>query len=225
MNEEKEGRRAEDVAKKYNINLKKLEEEQIKLSRQLVLKDSIDFSGVEKVGGFSNVFHKNKIISTVVVISSSLEIIEQKYFSDKVKFPYIPGFRAYRELPAMVSCFNSLEEKPQLVFILGHGTSHPRLGIASHFSLATGVPSIGISDSLAVGEVRGEDVVLNGKVVGKVLRVKSGARELYVSPGNMISIKTAYELAKKFVKLPHKLPEPLHIAHKYAKEIMSENIN
>ncbi len=220
---EKEGK-IEEIAKKYNINLKKIEEEQNKLARQLVLKDSADFSKIEKVGGFSNVFYQNKIISAVVVLDSNLEIMEQKYFSDKARFPYIPGFRAYRELPSMVSCFNSLDEKPELVFIAGHGISHPRLGIASHFSLVSGVPSIGVSDSLLTGEIRGEDIFIDKKIVGKVLSVKLGARPLYISPGNNISVKTAYEMAKRFVILPHKLPEPLHLAHKYAKEVAKESV-
>lgn len=220
---EKEGK-IEEIAKRYNINLKKLEDEQNKLARQLVLKDSIDFSKIEKIGGFSNVFYQNKIISAVVVLDSNLEIMEQKYFSDKVKFPYIPGFRAYRELPSMLDCFNSLDEKPEIVFIAGHGISHPRLGIASHFSLVSGVPSIGVSDSLLAGEIRGEDILIDKKVVGKVLSVKPGARPLYISPGNNISVKTAYEIAKKFIILPHKLPEPLHLAHKYAKEVAKESV-
>lgn len=221
--EEKEGR-IEETAKKYNLDLKKLEQEQEKLAKQVVLKDAVDFSKIEKIGGFSNVFYQNKIISAIVVLDSNLEPIEQKYFADKVRFPYIPGFRAYRELPSMLACFNSLDEKPELIFIPGHGISHPRLGIASHFSLVSGVPSIGISDSLLAGEVRGEDIIIDKKIAGKILSVKPGARQLYVSPGSGISVKTAYEIAKKFVRLPHKLPEPLHLAHRYAREIAKEAI-
>ena len=70
-----------------------------------------------------------------------------------------------------------------------------------------------------------EDILLNGKKVGKVLQEKPGSKPLYISPGNKISIETAYELAKKFIILPHKLPEPLHIAHKYSKEIRKELFN
>ena len=123
----------------------------------------------------------------------------------------------------MISAFNLLEEKPDIVFILGHGILHFRgLGIASHFSLAIGVPTIGVADSLLCGEVKDDDVILNGKVAGKILHMKEGANPLYVSAGNMISLKTSVELAKKFILLPHKLPEPLHLAHKYGKEVIKE---
>jgi len=212
----------DELAEKYNIDLKKLEQEQEKLAQQLEIKDSIDFSLTNRIGAMDNAFFQNKIISACIILSPEMEILEQDYFSDKLRFPYIAGFRAYRELPAMMEAFNKLEEKPDVVFIAGHGISHPRLGLASHFSLSAGVPTIGVANSLLAGEARGDDIILKGKKVGKILQTKTGAKPLYVSPGNLISIKTAHELAKKFIKLPHKLPEPLHIAHKYAKEIREE---
>jgi len=215
----------EELAKKYNIDLKKLEQEQEKLAKQLEIKDSINFSNMEKIGAIDNAFHENMIISACIVVSPEMELVEQEYFSDKMKFPYITGFRAYRELPAMIEVFNKLEEKPDVVFISGHGISHPRLGMASHFSLSVGIPTIGVASSLLAGEVKKEDILLNGKKVGKVLQEKPGSKPLYISPGNKISIETAYELAKKFIILPHKLPEPLHIAHKYSKEIRKELFN
>lgn len=212
----------EEVAKKYNLDLKKLEKEQEKLAKQLELKDSMDFFQADRIGAIDNAFSQNKIVSACIVLNRDMEILEQEYFSDKMRFPYLAGFRAYRELPSMIEAFNRLDEKPEVVFIPGHGIAHPRLGIASHFSISTRVPSIGIATSLLVGEAKGEDIVLNGKKVGKVLISKQGSNPLYISPGNLISIETAYELTKQFIKSPHKLPEPLHIAHKYSKEIRKE---
>jgi len=211
-----------EVIKKYNIDIEKLEKEQKALAKQIVVKDSIDFSKVEKIGGISNVFFQNKIISACVVLDNDFELISQKYFSEKASFPYIPGFRAYRELPAMVSCFNLLDEKPEVMFVSGHGIAHPRLGLASHFSIACNVPAIGIADSLIVGEVEGDNIVLNGKIVGKVIKTKEGSKPIYVSPGNLISLKSAVEIVKRFVKEPHKLPEPLHVSHRYGKDVVKE---
>jgi deoxyribonuclease V len=185
----------------------------------LKLKDEGDFSQILSVAGISNVFFKNQIISAIVVINSEGEEIEKKYYSEKVRFPYIPGFRAYRELPAMVKCFSELENKPEVVFI--SGSSLGRLGLASHFSLAAGVPTIGIDDELT-GEIEKEDIIINNNIVGRVLKTKEGSNPLYIYPGNLISIKSAAELAKKFVRNPHKLPEPLRLSHKYAKEVMRE---
>ncbi len=219
--EEKE-ERIKLLVSKYNINLGKLEKEQEKLAKRLEIKDAVDFSKISKIGGFANVFFQNKIISAAVVVDSEMNVIEQKYFSDRIKFPYIPGFRAYREMPAMVSCFSELDEKPELIFINGHGISHPRLGIASHFSLAIGTPTIGVAESLISGEAVNDSININGKIVGRVLQEKLGSKPIYVSPGNMISVKTASEMAKNMIKLPHKLPEPLHLARRYARELIRE---
>ena len=95
----------EDILKRYNINLEKLKEEQIKLSKTISLKDEINFSLAERIAGIESVFFQNKIISAIVVLDSKLESLEQEYFEDKIKFPYIPGFKAYRELPSMIQAF------------------------------------------------------------------------------------------------------------------------
>lgn len=219
--DEKEDKLKEIIAR-YNIDLNKLEQEQTKLAKAISLKDSINFNLAERVAGIENVFVKNKIISAIVILQDG-EVINQQYFEDKIRFPYIPGLRAYRELPCMMQAFNKLDEKPDLVFIKGQGVLHPKgLGIASHFSIVAQVPSIGVADSLVVGELMGDDVLLNGKILGKKLEVKQGANPIFVSPGNGISLKTAVEMTKKFIQKPHKFPEPLRLARKYAKEVMDE---
>jgi len=211
------------LIKKYNINLEKLEKEQIKLGKNLDTKDKINFDLIGRIAGIENVFFKNQIISAIVVINKNFELIEQEYFSDKIRFPYIPGFRAYRELPCMIEAFNKLDEKPDLVFIRGHGILHPRgLGIASHFALTVNVPVIGIAESLLIGETEEDSIFLDVKLAGKILKTKEGANPIYISPGNKISVSSALKMTKKFIKEPHKFPEPLRLAKRYAKEIRKE---
>jgi len=122
----------------------------------------------------------------------------------------------------MIEAFNQLEEKPELVLIHGHGISHDRLGLASHFSLSTGVPTIGVAENLLVGEVKGEDIFLSKKKIGKVVQIKQGSKPLYVSPGNLISVDTAIEVVKRLVKENRKLPEPMRVAKKYVRGIRKE---
>ena len=223
MEKEEKEKKFLEIVRKYNIDLRKLELEQLKLAKSLEIKDKIDPSLIERIAGIENIFVKKRIISAIVVLDSEFNILEQEYVEEKIKFPYLPGFRAYRELPTMVSVFNKLDEKPDVVFIKGHGILHPRgLGIASHFSLAVNVPTIGLADNLIVGEVKGEDIVLDGKIKGKIVVTKEGAKPIYVSPGNLISVNTAKELVLKYVQPPHKFPEPLRLAKKYAKKIMKE---
>ena len=57
---------------------------------------------------------------------------------------------------------------------------------------------------------------------GKVLISKKESRPMYISPGNQISIDTSFKLSKDFINLPHKLPEPMHLAGKYGREVKKE---
>jgi len=212
----------EELIKKYGIDIEKLEDEQIKLAKQLDIKDKIDFSLADRFGAIDIVFVKNKILCCIIVCDKNYEILDRAYVFDKVSFPYLAGFRAYRELPAMMDAYDKLNEKPDVVFIQGQGIIHPRLGLASHFSISADIPSIGVSNSLISCDVENEDILCNSKKTGKVFISKPQSKPMYVSPGDQISIETSLELCKKFINLPHKLPEPMHLAGKYSREVKKE---
>ena len=214
----------EELIKKYNIDIQKLEREQLVLAKKLEINNKIDFSLADKFGGVSITFIKNKILCGIIVCNRDYEVIDKAYTLEKIRFPYISGFRAYRELPAIVETFNKLNEKPDLVFLPAQGISHPRLGLASHFSIVTGVPSIGISDSCFDCKINGKDILKDGKKVGKIFVSKEKSRPMYISPGNKISIETSLEFSEKLINFPHKKPEPLHLAGKYLKEVKKELI-
>ena len=215
----------DELIEKYGIDIKKLEDEQIKLAKQLEIKDKIDFSLADSFGAIDIVFVKNKILCCIIVCDKDYEIIDRAYVYDKVRFPYIAGFRAYRELPAMMEAYDKLKERPDVVFIQGQGIIHPRLGLASHFSISADVPVIGVSNSLIGCEVKAEDILCDGKKKGKVFVSKPQSKSMYVSPGNEISIDTSLEMCKNFINLPHKLPEPMHLAGKYSREVKKELID
>ena len=220
---EKEKKRREELIKKYHLDLDKLKEEQLKLAKGLIIKDKIDFSLADRFGAIDNAFAGNQLISCAIVCDKNFEIIDRAYVTEKVKFPYIPGFRNYRELLPMIDAFEKLNEKPDVVFISAQGITHQRLGLASHFGLSTGVPTIGVSDSLVECELREEDIYRSNKKVGKVLFSKEGSKPLHISPGDNISIDTSFKLCRDLVKFPHKKPEPLHLAAKYAREVRKES--
>lgn len=212
-----------ETAKKFGIDLDNLIAEQKRLSKLVSLKDGMDFSLVERVAGCANSFLGNQIISAIVVCNNNFEVLEQNYATKKLEFPYIAGFRAYRELPAMVECFEKLEEVPDVIFIDGHGIAHPRrLGIASHFGISIQRPTIGIAQRLLVGGIDGDKIILDGKDVGLCFVTKQGSKPIYISPGHRISLNTTLKITRKFLKLPHKLPEPLVIARRYADKIRDE---
>ncbi|MBW2997555.1 endonuclease V, partial [Candidatus Woesearchaeota archaeon] len=51
------------------------------------------------------------------------------------------------------------------------------------------------------------------------MKTKEHAKPIYVSPGHRVSLKTAAEITKKCLVEKHKLPEPLHEAHKYSNKV------
>ncbi len=220
--------RKKEISKKYGINFEELEREQINLAKELKIKDKIDISLAEFFGAVDSLFIKNKILTCFIVCNKDFEIVDQSYIFEKTKFPYIPGFRNYRELPSIIGAFEKLNEKPDLVFVGAHGIMHPKLGLASHFGLVTGVPSIGVSSSLIDCKARNEDgaeIKREEEKLGRVLIVKNGSNPLFISPGNNLSIETAYKISKKLTILPHKKPEPMHLASKYLKSVKKEVAN
>jgi deoxyribonuclease V len=189
----------------------------------LELKDSFDVKSVNRIGAIENILVNNKIISVVIICDNEFNIIEQQYFLDTLKFPYIFGFRGYREIPAMLGAFEKISEKPDVIFIHGPGIIHPRLGIASHFSLSVSMPTIGVTEDLfEEDKLDGENILKDGKKVGKSLITKESSKPVYISPGDKISLASAYLFTKSMIKSPHKMPEPLALAHKYAREVKKE---
>jgi deoxyribonuclease V len=218
MSSEKEA----DIIKRFGIDVHRLKLEQMRIARSASIKDSIDFSSVQFFGSFSNIIVGNKIFSACVVIDRDMEILEEKFFVGRVNFPYLTEFRSYRELPAMISVLDLLDLKPELVIIDGLGINHVRLGLATHFSINTGIPSIGVSDNDLGFIIQNDDIVKDGLVVGRVIQSKAGSKPLFVSPGSGISVESSASIVSSLIRPPHKMPLILKIARKYAKKISSE---
>ncbi|MEM2932966.1 MAG: endonuclease V [Candidatus Pacearchaeota archaeon] len=216
----------EEEAKKRGIDIDALKREQIKLSKLIIKEDYMDFSTVQTIAGIAEIIdEKTKIITIgIVVLNEKLEEIEAKFHKEKLKFPYIPGFRAYRELKPMVSCYEKLENKPDVFFIKALGINHPRgCGLASHFGIATDNAVIAITDELIEGfEIINDEVKFNDRTVGYMVKLVDFAKPIIISPGHKISLKTAVELTKKFSLGKYKYPYPLIAASKYVKKISRE---
>jgi deoxyribonuclease V len=73
-----------------------------------------------------------------------------------------------------------------------------------------------------LGEEKNDDIILGKKIVAKKMKTKQESRPIYVSPGNLISLKTAIEITKKCLRDPHKLPEPVVEARKTIARVKKE---
>lgn len=138
-----------------------------------------------------------------------------------IPFPYVPGLLSFREIPMLLTAWDGLIEKPDVIMVDGLGIAHPRrLGIASHLGLMLSVPTIGVAKSVLVGGYEmPEDIpgassplIHRGEVVGAALRTKKDVKPVFVSPGHLITLEESVALAFSSV-VKHRLPEPTRLAH------------
>jgi len=199
------------------MDLFELKREQHKLARKIELRD---LPTIKTIGGASCVVVNDKILAVVVTCSyPDMKLLEKKSYLLSDPLPYKQGFLAYREMPAILEAYNSLEQEPDLMLVLGNGILHPRkLGIASHLGLALNMPTIGIAQKLIQGRVEKGNVIVDRDILGLEIKTREYANPIYASPGNLVSLGSILRTIPKTIQPPHKLPEPLHLAHKIARK-------
>jgi deoxyribonuclease V len=148
-------------------------------------------------------------------------------------FHYVPGLLAFRVGPAILTAWERLKDKPDLILIHGHGTAHPRgLGLASHIGLWLNIPTIGVAKTRLygnhseLGSQLGEwselmDEGDSKHVIGAVLRTQVNIKPVYVSPGHLIDLQHSIEFVLACCR-GYRLPEPIRAAHETASFIKME---
>jgi deoxyribonuclease V len=198
----------------YDIN--ELKSEQLKLAQKVIIGGWV--KKIETIAGAEQIFVNGKILSGMVVCDyKSMKVIEKKHSLADAKIPYISGFLFYREGLAIIEAFNKLVHKPDVLIIKGNGILHPRrMGMASQIGILLDTSTIGVAKGLMTGKIIERTVYVDKEARGYELVTREHARPIYVSPGHKISLKKSLEAIKNTLRLPHKLPEPLHLARKYA---------
>jgi deoxyribonuclease V len=175
---------------------------------------------------------KERIFAAVVVLAfPSLETVETVVHHDRLSFPYIPGLLSFRETPALLHAFMKLRHDPDIIFVDGHGLSHPRAtGIACHIGVCLDKPVIGCAKSILVGEFqepgpsRGATSFLhdaNGRVIGAVVRTCDRVRSIFVSVGHRITLAQAIRLTLACGQ-GYRIPEPTRRADLLAERAKRE---
>lgn len=204
------------------MDFQELKKEQRKLAPKVILRDS--FTSIKTIGGADCAQLPHKIFACVVVCEfPSLKLLETKTAVLNDPLPYRPGFLAYREMPAIIEAFNQLENEPDLLLVDGSGILHPRkFGMASHLGLALNKPTIGLTKTFFVGNLEKGKIYLDNELAGFEIKTREHASPLYVSPGHLVSLGTCLNIIQQSICPPHKLPEPLHLAHRFAKKEMEK---
>ena len=207
----------------WNHDVAELRTLQAELAGQVSLRDRFA-KPLRTVAGFAAGFEEGGATiraAAVLLDADTREVLDQQVARLPTAMPDLPDLRSFRELPALLAALGMLKARPDLAVVDGHGIAHPRrLGIAAHFGVATGLPSIGVARDILVGEarmalhdMRGAFTPLREQAeqIGWLLRSKVGCLPLVVSPGHEVAMASAPELVMRFVTTD-RLPEPTRLA-------------
>jgi deoxyribonuclease V len=195
------------------------------LRDQVIREDAL--GTVHCVAGVDVGFEDNGRITRAAVALleyPALTLRDQAISRSPTRFPYIPGYLSFRELPAVLLALEQLKVTPDLLLCDGQGLAHPRrFGLACHLGVLTDIPSIGVAKSRLTGVhddppgEKGQWVPLmdKGETIGAVVCTRNNVSPVYVSLGHRISLLTAidYVLA---CTTRFRLPETTRWAHRLA---------
>jgi deoxyribonuclease V len=163
----------------------------------------------------------------VVLRTSDWQVVERQGVVRKAPFPYVPGLLSFREAPAVLDAFATVQTEPDVIMIDGHGYAHPRrFGLACHLGVLLDRPTIGCAKSLLIGTYREPalkagsrtSLVDHGEVIGKVLRTRDGIRPIFVTVGHRIDLASAVKLVRRSCR-GYRIPEPTRQAHLFVNEL------
>ena len=139
------------------MDLAALRTQQQQLAASVERADRLDRDPPALIGGADVGFEQEGEITRAAMVLLTwpeLELVEYQVARVATSMPYIPGFLSFRETPALLAAWEQLSQKPDLLFVDGHGISHPRrLGVASHFGLMIDVPTIGVAKKRLCGKI------------------------------------------------------------------------
>lgn len=179
---------------------------------------------IRTIAGADISFNKySEVVYAGIVLFSypDLKIIGNATAISRTSFPYISGLLAFREVPALLDAWHKLDAKPDVMVLDGQGIAHERrLGIATHFGLVTGVPSIGSAKSRLYGKYAEpantpfaeSPMYDHGELIGIAMRSKKNCNPIYISPGHNISMEQSVEVIKNCIR-GYRIPEPTRQAH------------
>ena len=201
------------------MDLASLRAQQLKLAASVSREDRLDKDPPALIAGADVGFEQGGEVTRAAIVLLTwpeLELVEYQVARIATTMPYIPGFLSFREYPALLAAWDQLSQRPDLLFVDGHGISHPRrLGVASHFGLLVDVPTIGVAKKRLCGKFGplGDEpgalapLLDKGEQLAWVLRSKTRCNPLFVSTGHRVGLDSALMWVERCLK-GYRLPEP-----------------
>ncbi len=215
---------------KCDAPLVKLQRLQLEAKEKLSLR--AEQASYKTIGGIDLSYAGSLGIATYVSVElQAKKLLISQTEAQQVKFPYIPSYLAFRELPAMLALMQKLKTENKLAEITlvdGNGTLHHRhAGIACQLGVLLDVATIGITKSLLYGRAEkdlqklqpGEVCYIeaDGQKLGAAFQSKPKTEPFFISPGHKIDLETAIEIARACLG-EGRLPEPIQLAHDASQE-------
>lgn len=187
------------------FSFERAEEAQRRLGAR-VQYESLDAFPPRTIAGVDVHYRRSEGFAAIALLEyKTLHLLKLVATRSRVLIDYIPGFLAFREAPPIFKALRSCE-RPDVLLVNGHGASHPRgCGLASHVGVVEGLPTIGVALK-----------PLRGSGPGSWIEIEHGSVKLYVSVGNLITLRQAEEVVRPLLIPNIKLPLPLYIAHQTA---------
>lgn len=184
--------------------------------------------------------------SIVVLEYPSLRVVYEAFTYVSLPAPYIAGFLAFREVPALTKLYQDLQERcpesvPDVTLVDGNGILHPQgFGLASHFGVLMNIPTIGVGktflhvDGLTKGDVKqlmatarekNDSVVKlegeSGKVWGAALCSAAGVHNpVFVSVGHLVSLASSLRIVDACSQ--YRIPEPIRQADIRSRQVIRD---
>lgn len=166
--------------------------------------------------------YSTTIYAGIILLSfPALQPIAFSLVKSETHFPYIPGYLAFREVPALVQVWEQMQVKPDVLVVDGHGIAHPRrLGIAAHFGTTTGQTSMGCAKKLLCGKFQEpgstfgaySPIMDKQEQIGYAFRSKAKTAPVFISPGNGMGMQNSLEIIQQCTG-KYRIPEPTRLAH------------
>ena len=214
---------AAPVLSRSDVDIAALRTLQSELSAKVVLRDGF-IRPLRTIAGFhvgADQAGAMTCVAAVLLDAITLQVLANETARLPTCTPGHSDITSFREVPALLAALERLPQPPDLAFVGGHGIAHPdRLGIAAHFGVASGLPTIGVATGILIGtsrtnlhEMRGAFTPLRDGAaqIGWVLRSKPGCEPLIVSPGHRVAMASTPEFVMRFVTTD-RLPEPIRLA-------------
>lgn len=166
--------------------------------------------------------YSTTIYAGIIVLSFPRLIpIAYSLVKAETRFPYVPGYLAFREVPALVKVWEQLKIKPDVLVVDGHGIAHPRrMGIAAHFGSLTSQPSMGCAKNILFGKFEEPSLLQNSyspiydkqEQIGYAFRSKAKTAPVFISPGHLLGMNNSLQIIQQCTG-KYRIPEPTRLAH------------